>query len=58
MFQLEDLRKTRVWQEAQEEEREHLVEKWLAKGMTLKEIATLLDVPVQAVRRMIKNGKN
>ena len=40
MFQLEDLRKTRVWQEALEEGLEHgrtlekkrLVRKWLAKG--------------------------
>jgi predicted transposase/invertase (TIGR01784 family) len=65
MFQLEDLRKTRVWQEAQEEGRaegrtersEELVQKWLAKGMTIKEIAALLGVSVQEVRRLSKNGR-
>jgi predicted transposase/invertase (TIGR01784 family) len=65
MFHLEDLRKTRVWQEAHEEGREQgreqgreeLVHKWLAKGMALKEIAALLDTSVQEVRRLSKNGK-
>jgi predicted transposase/invertase (TIGR01784 family) len=60
MFQLEDLRKTRVWQEAREEGRqeraEELVHKWLAKGMTIKEIAALLGTTVQEVRRLSKNG--
>ena len=58
MFQLEDLRKTRVWQEAREEEREQLVQKWLAKGKTVKEIAELLDTTVQEVRRLSKSPKN
>jgi len=57
MFQLEDLQKTRVWQEAREQEREELVHKWLAKGMPIKEIAALLDTSVQEVRRLSKNGK-
>jgi predicted transposase/invertase (TIGR01784 family) len=69
MFQLEDFRKTRVWQEAHEEGRaegreegreeraEELVHKWLAKGMTIKEIAALLDTSVQEVRRLSKNGR-
>jgi predicted transposase/invertase (TIGR01784 family) len=72
MFQLEDLRKTRVWQEAHDEGREvgrevgreegrverseELVHKWLAKGMPVKEIAALLDISVQEVRRLSKNG--
>ena len=65
MFQLEDLRKTRVWQEAREEGREEgreqgreeLVHRWLAKGMPLNEIEALLDTTVQEVRRLSKNGK-
>ena len=61
MFELEDLRKTRVWQEAREEGREEktgeLVHKLLAKGMAVKEIAALLDTSVQEVRRLSKGGK-
>ena len=81
MFQLEDLRKTRVWQQAlaegrhegrqqgvqegrqdgrqegRQEGREELVHSWLAKGMTIKEIAALLDTSVQEVRRLRKNGR-
>ncbi len=61
MFDLEDLRKTRVWQEAEEEGREkkseELVQKWLAKGMPIQEIAALLDTTVQEVRRLSKNGR-
>jgi predicted transposase YdaD len=60
MFDLEDLRKTRVWQEAEEEgrakgreaSRADLVQKWLAKGMPMREIAALLDTTVQEVRRL------
>jgi predicted transposase/invertase (TIGR01784 family) len=69
MFELEDLRKTRVWQEAEEEGREkgrqegrekgreELVQKWLAKGMPIQEVAALLDTTVQQVRRLSKNGR-
>jgi predicted transposase YdaD len=61
MFDLEDLRKTRVWQEAEEEGREakaaELVHQRLAKRMAVKEIAALLDTSVQEVRRLSKNGK-
>jgi predicted transposase YdaD len=65
MFQLEDLRNTRVWQEAHEEgceegreqRNEELVRKWLAKGMALKDIAALLDTTIQEVRRWSKNGR-
>src|SRR5579884_4036800 len=80
MFELEDLRKSRVWQEAHDEGREEgreegraegreegraegreegqtwakkdMVHKLLAKGMRQKEIATLLDLSVQEVRRL------
>jgi len=62
MFELEDLRKTRVWQEAHEEgEKEattkihsELVPELLAKGMGLKEIAALLKISVAEVRRLAK----
>jgi predicted transposase/invertase (TIGR01784 family) len=65
MFQLEDLRKTRVWQEAEEEgrekgreqEREQVVRKCAAKGVPIKEIAELLDTSVHEVRRLSKNGR-
>src|SRR5262249_42886393 len=68
MFDLEDLRKTRVWQEAREEGREQgleqgqllakkdLVRKWLTKGKAIKEIAELLDIPVQEARRLAKDA--
>jgi predicted transposase/invertase (TIGR01784 family) len=71
MFQLHDLRKTRVWQEAQEEglekgreegqaegiklAKKELVQKWLAKGKKLKEVAELLDLPLEEVRRLAKD---
>jgi predicted transposase/invertase (TIGR01784 family) len=74
MFELTDIRKTRVWQEAVEEGmalgeakgeakgkaegmllvQQEWVRKWLAKGMTAKEIAALLDITVQQVRRLAK----
>jgi predicted transposase/invertase (TIGR01784 family) len=69
MFDLEDLRKTRVWQEAEEEGRAkgreegrakgraELAQKWLAKGIPMQEIAALLDMSVQEVRRLCKNGQ-
>ena len=72
MFALEALRKTRVWQEAREEglqegrqegreqgqllARKELVRKWLAKGMAIKEIAGLLEISPQEVRRLAKAG--
>jgi predicted transposase/invertase (TIGR01784 family) len=64
MFQLEDLRKTRVWQEACEEGMERgqtlakqdLVRKWLAKGKSTKEIAALLEISVHEVRRLAKGA--
>jgi len=70
MFQLEDLRKTRVWQEALEEgleqglergrtlEKKTLVRKCLAKGMRAKEIAALLEISVPEVRRFAKEAAN
>jgi predicted transposase/invertase (TIGR01784 family) len=66
MFQLEDLRKTRVWQEAREEgrqegrqeERQEFVQRLLAKGMPIKEIAALLETSIAEVRRLSKNGRH
>jgi predicted transposase/invertase (TIGR01784 family) len=66
MFELADLRKTRVWQEAHEEgiekgieegEARHkakMVHRCLDKGMSTKEIADLLELSVQEVRRLTK----
>jgi len=72
MFDLEDLRKTRVWKEAHKEgreeghvegveegrvqEKQELVLKWLAKGMTAKEIAELLELSPQEARRLAKSA--
>lgn len=59
MFGLQDIRKSKVWQEAQEEavtrERGATVKKCLAKGMSIKEIAEFLDFPVKEVRRLAKD---
>jgi len=62
MFQLEDLRKTRVWKEAHEEgleqgqtlAKKEWVRKWLAKGLATKEIAALLEISAQEARRLAK----
>ena len=76
MFDLVELRKTRVWQEAREKgveeghkegieegvergqmlAKQQLVLKWLAKGMTAKEIAELLEISPQEVRRLAKSA--
>ena len=60
MFQLDDLRKTRVWQEAHEEgeasERQRLIRKWRSEGRTIKQIAEELDIPVAEVRRLARNS--
>jgi predicted transposase/invertase (TIGR01784 family) len=59
MFGLQDIRKSKVWQEALEEG-EHrasarLIRKWLAKGKSVKEIAELMDLPIKEVRRLVKD---
>jgi predicted transposase/invertase (TIGR01784 family) len=76
MFQLHDIRKSKVWQEAHEtgvekgrkegiqEGREEgksiakqdVVRRCLAMGMSAKDIAALVDIPVQTVRRLAKNS--
>jgi predicted transposase YdaD len=61
MFQLEDLRKTKVWQEAHEEgkavARKEIVQNCLAQGMSIKEIAQLLKMSAQEVRRLAKTKR-
>ena len=73
MFQLHDLRESKVWQEAHQvghdegreeghevgrkEERGEVVKRMQAKGMTLKAIAELLDIPLPEVRRLVRSGK-
>jgi predicted transposase/invertase (TIGR01784 family) len=82
MFQLHDLRKTKVWQEGSEEglekgleqgleqglekgleqgleqgkiqERRVLVQKCLAKGYSLQQIAELMDLSIDEVRKLKK----
>jgi predicted transposase/invertase (TIGR01784 family) len=82
MFQLHDLKESKVWQEAHQtgvvegreeglvegremgkeegreegrgEERRAIVQRCLAKGMTIKEIASLMDLPLKEVRRLAK----
>ena len=64
MFHLADLRKTRVWQEAHEEgiekgtaeTKRQLVARCLAKGMPHKQIADLLEMPVNDIRRLAKSS--
>jgi predicted transposase/invertase (TIGR01784 family) len=76
MFQLHDIRKSKVWQEAHETgiekgikkgreegreegksmmEAEH-VRKLVAKGLSVKEVAELLELPLGTVRRLAKNS--
>lgn len=68
MFGLHDLRKSKVWQEAHETGIEkgreegiekgkelalrELVRKCRGKGMSVKQIADLMDLPVRDVRRL------
>jgi predicted transposase YdaD len=66
MFQLHDIRKTRVWQEAHEEgveqgikqgralQNQHLVQRLRADGRTQKEIAKLLGISAAEVRRLAR----
>jgi predicted transposase/invertase (TIGR01784 family) len=64
MFHFPPLRETKSWQEAHEEGREEgksearqdVVRRCLAKGMSAKEIAELLDVTVKEVRRLAKQA--
>ena len=63
MFDLVGLRETRAWQESYAEGveegqvrvKQKLVLKLLAKGMTAKEIAELLEISTREVRRLAKS---
>jgi predicted transposase YdaD len=61
MFKLEDIRKSRVWQESHQEGVEdaqrQLVNRWHAEGKSLKEIVELLEIPLAKVRRLARNQK-
>jgi len=54
MLGLSDLKQTRVYQEAKEEEREEMltkmVPKLLKRGMTVEEIAADLDLPIETIQ--------
>jgi predicted transposase YdaD len=63
-FKLHDIKESKVWKEAVQEgkeegkevgktdERETIVRKCLAKGMTERQISELLDIRIQEVRRL------
>ncbi len=67
MFQLHDLRESKVWQEAHEtgieegiekgriRNQQELIQKWLGEGKSAKEIASLMGIPVKEVRRLAKH---
>ena len=60
MFHLQDIRKSKVWQEAHEEGKtlaqNDMVQKCLAKRMSVREIADLMGIPQKEVRRLAKEG--
>ncbi|MBE9010569.1 hypothetical protein IQ250_10160 [Pseudanabaenaceae cyanobacterium LEGE 13415] len=55
MLGLGDLKQTRAYQEARQEEREELLTKTvpllLQTGMSVEQIATQLDFPVETIQR-------
>ncbi len=71
MFQLQDIRKSKVWQEAHQEgiaegkeigleegkslEKRKTVRRCLAKGMSVKETADFMEISVHEVRRLAKD---
>jgi predicted transposase/invertase (TIGR01784 family) len=69
MFQLHDPRERKVWQEAhgegrnegreegQEMKAKEYVKRLQRKGMSLKAIADLLEIPLVDVRRLARRGK-
>ena len=69
MFQLHDLGESKVWQETHQDGREEGIEKvqdlkalefvkrMQSKGMMLKQIAELLEIPLPEVRRLARAGK-
>ena len=65
MFQLHDIRKSKVWQEAHEtgiekgivRVKQQLVHNWLAEGKSAKEIAKLLAISMREVNQLAKAGR-
>ncbi|WNZ48025.1 hypothetical protein Q2T42_09290 [Leptolyngbya boryana CZ1] len=57
MWGRDDLKRTRVYQEAREEERDEMLEKMVPKllrrGLTIAEIAEDLELPVETIQRFI-----
>jgi len=57
MLGLGELKQTRVYQEAQEEKQgeilEKIVPKLLRRGLTIEEIATDLELPVETVQQFV-----
>lgn len=53
MWELTDLRQTRVYQEAQEEILEKTVPLLLQTGMTVEQIAAQLGFPVETIQRFV-----
>jgi len=65
MFQLTDIRKTKVWQEAHEDglkegavhKEQELIRRCLAQGKSAEEIAEFLGIPIKEIRRLAKDAK-
>ena len=60
-FKLHDLRESKVWKEAYEEGADENAKKFIdalrASGMTIKDIAEVLKIPVQEVERLANNHR-
>jgi predicted transposase YdaD len=57
MLGLSDLKQTRVYQEAQEEVLEKTVPLLLQAGMSVEQIATQLNFPVETIQRFVPQTK-
>ena len=58
MFSLDDLRQTRVWQEAQQEARLETVPRLHSMGLTVEQIAQALELTVEQVRQVLQTDSN
>lgn len=56
MLNLNLIRQTKVYQEAKEEGKLEVVPKLLKRGFSIQEIAELLGVDVEAVRKNVQKG--
>jgi hypothetical protein len=61
MFQLHDIKKSKFWQQVRqigvEENQQDVIRKCLTKGMSAKEVAELLEIPLKEVRRIAKEAQ-